>query len=87
MNTGGGVPGSPPIGIVFLDLLLGTPIFKITLQFIHYKFSRSTDCMVGGKLVVVLGYGEVGKGCAAAFQVRQEITDLVSFYRLLRQLC
>ena len=29
---------------------------------------RSTDCMIGGKLVVILGYGEVGKGCAAAFQ-------------------
>eukprot|EP00116_Pleurobrachia_bachei_P011469 sb/3471731/ len=28
---------------------------------------RSTDCMLGGKLVVVCGYGEVGKGCAAAF--------------------
>jgi len=29
---------------------------------------RTTDCMIGGKLVVVCGYGEVGKGCAAAFQ-------------------
>ena len=34
-----------------------------------YLPSRSTDCMIGGKLVLILGYGEVGKGCAAAFNV------------------
>ncbi|RWS04180.1 putative adenosylhomocysteinase 3-like protein, partial [Dinothrombium tinctorium] len=29
---------------------------------------RATDCMFGGKQVVVCGYGEVGKGCCAALK-------------------
>ncbi len=29
---------------------------------------RATDIMLGGKTVVVAGYGDVGKGCAAALQ-------------------
>ncbi|MFA7383442.1 MAG: adenosylhomocysteinase [Desulfurivibrionaceae bacterium] len=29
---------------------------------------RATDVMVAGKLAVVLGYGDVGKGCAQAFR-------------------
>ena len=29
---------------------------------------RATDVMVAGKICVVVGYGEVGKGCAAAFR-------------------
>ena len=27
---------------------------------------RATDSMLGGKVVLVMGYGEVGKGCCAA---------------------
>jgi len=30
--------------------------------------NRATDVMLGGKLAVVLGYGEVGKGCAQALR-------------------
>ncbi len=30
--------------------------------------ARATDVMLGGKLAVVLGYGEVGKGCAQALR-------------------
>jgi adenosylhomocysteinase len=30
--------------------------------------NRATDVMLGGKLVVVAGYGEVGKGCAQALR-------------------
>jgi adenosylhomocysteinase len=30
--------------------------------------SRATDVMLGGKLAVVLGYGDVGKGCVQALQ-------------------
>jgi adenosylhomocysteinase len=30
--------------------------------------NRATDVMIGGKLVVVCGYGEVGKGCAEALR-------------------
>jgi len=30
---------------------------------------RATDVMIAGKLVVVAGYGNVGKGCAEAFKV------------------
>ena len=29
---------------------------------------RATDVMIAGKLVLVLGYGDVGKGCAAAMK-------------------
>ena len=29
---------------------------------------RATDVMVAGKIAVVLGYGDVGKGCAQAFR-------------------
>ena len=29
---------------------------------------RATDVMVAGKICVVLGYGDVGKGCAQAFK-------------------
>lgn len=29
---------------------------------------RATDVMIAGKIAVVLGYGEVGKGCAQAFR-------------------
>ncbi|MDP2758492.1 MAG: adenosylhomocysteinase, partial [Desulfurivibrionaceae bacterium] len=29
---------------------------------------RATDVMVAGKLAVILGYGDVGKGCAQAFR-------------------
>lgn len=29
---------------------------------------RATDVMIAGKIAVVLGYGDVGKGCAAAFR-------------------
>ncbi|MEE9494004.1 MAG: adenosylhomocysteinase [Gammaproteobacteria bacterium] len=29
---------------------------------------RATDVMIAGKICVVLGYGDVGKGCAQAFQ-------------------
>jgi len=29
---------------------------------------RATDVMVAGKKVVILGYGDVGKGCAAAMK-------------------
>ena len=29
---------------------------------------RATDVMIGGKVVVVAGYGDVGKGCAQAFK-------------------
>ncbi len=29
---------------------------------------RASDVMIGGKVVVVCGYGEVGKGCAQAFR-------------------
>src|SRR5574338_453274 len=30
--------------------------------------ARATDVMLGGKVAVVLGFGEVGKGCAAALR-------------------
>ena len=30
--------------------------------------ARATDVMLGGKLAVVFGYGEVGKGCAQALR-------------------
>ena len=29
---------------------------------------RATDVMIAGKIVVICGYGDVGKGCAAAFR-------------------
>lgn len=29
---------------------------------------RATDVMIDGKVVVVYGYGDVGKGCAAALK-------------------
>lgn len=29
---------------------------------------RATDVMIAGKIVVICGYGDVGKGCAAAFK-------------------
>jgi adenosylhomocysteinase len=29
---------------------------------------RATDVMIAGKLVVICGYGDVGKGCAAAMK-------------------
>jgi adenosylhomocysteinase len=29
---------------------------------------RATDVMIAGKVAIVLGYGDVGKGCAAAFK-------------------
>lgn len=29
---------------------------------------RATDVMIAGKIVVILGYGDVGKGCAQAFK-------------------
>ena len=31
---------------------------------------RATDVMLGGKVAVVCGYGDVGKGCARALRVR-----------------
>ncbi|MAE60435.1 MAG: adenosylhomocysteinase [Planctomycetaceae bacterium] len=31
-------------------------------------FNRASDVMIGGKTAVVLGYGEVGKGCAQALR-------------------
>ena len=43
--------------------------FYASRESVTDAIKRSTDCMIGGKLVVILGYGEVGKGCAAAFQV------------------
>ena len=30
---------------------------------------RATDVMIAGKVVVVCGYGDVGKGCAAVMKV------------------
>ncbi len=33
--------------------------------------NRATDVMIGGKVAVVCGYGEVGKGCAQAVYFRQ----------------
>ncbi|KAL5251711.1 hypothetical protein ACHWQZ_G014756 [Mnemiopsis leidyi] len=42
--------------------------FYASRESVTDAIKRSTDCMIGGKLVVILGYGEVGKGCAAAFQ-------------------
>ena len=32
--------------------------------------NRATDVMIGGKVAVVCGYGEVGKGCAQALRAR-----------------
>ena len=32
--------------------------------------NRATDVMIAGKVCVVLGYGDVGKGCAAALKGR-----------------
>ncbi len=32
------------------------------------SISRATDVMIGGKLAVVLGYGDVGKGCVQSLQ-------------------
>lgn len=29
---------------------------------------RATDVMIAGKVAVVCGYGDVGKGCAAALK-------------------
>merc|ERR1719263_1979588 len=29
---------------------------------------RATDVMIAGKLVIICGYGDVGKGCAAAMK-------------------
>jgi len=29
---------------------------------------RATDVMIAGKMAVILGYGDVGKGCAAAMK-------------------
>lgn len=29
---------------------------------------RATDVMIAGKMVMILGYGDVGKGCAAAMK-------------------
>jgi adenosylhomocysteinase len=41
--------------------------------------ARATDVMIGGKLAVVFGYGEVGKGCAQALRgqgARVVITEI-----------
>jgi adenosylhomocysteinase len=41
--------------------------------------NRATDVMIGGKLAVVCGFGEVGKGCAAALRgqgARVVITEI-----------
>lgn len=53
-------------------------IFSVTKQKFDNLYScresildglkRTTDVMFGGKHVVVCGYGEVGKGCAAALK-------------------
>ena len=32
------------------------------------SISRATDVMIGGKTAVVLGYGDVGKGCVQSLQ-------------------
>ena len=55
-----------------------TFIFSVTKQKFDNLYScresildglkRTTDVMFGGKHVVVCGYGEVGKGCAAALK-------------------
>lgn len=37
---------------------------------------RSTDIMFGGKQVVVCGYGEVGKGCAAALKGQGSVVTI-----------
>ena len=33
-----------------------------------FSLKRTTDCMFGGKQVLVCGYGEVGKGCCQALK-------------------
>jgi adenosylhomocysteinase len=41
--------------------------------------NRATDVMIGGKLAVVCGYGEVGKGCAQALRgqgARMVVTEI-----------
>ena len=34
---------------------------------------RATDVLISGKKVMVLGYGDVGKGCAQAFKSQNAI--------------
>ncbi len=36
--------------------------------FLIFFYQRATDSMLGGKIVLVMGYGEVGKGCCAAMR-------------------
>ena len=43
-------------------------IFHILFHLFHSTMQRLTDCMLAGKIVLVCGYGEVGKGCAKALQ-------------------
>jgi S-adenosylhomocysteine hydrolase len=35
----------------------------------HDEIPKNTEVMIAGKVVVVYGYGNVGKGCAAAMKV------------------
>ena len=65
------------MGRVWLGLSFNF-IFSVTKQKFDNLYScresildglkRTTDVMFGGKHVVVCGYGEVGKGCAAALK-------------------
>lgn len=42
-------------------------LFLVTIDCLS-SLKRTTDVMFGGKQVLVCGYGEVGKGCAAALK-------------------
>ena len=37
-------------------------------MFVIFSLKRTTDVMLGGRAVLICGYGEVGKGCASALK-------------------
>tara|TARA_B110000259_G_C14025627_1_gene404581 strand:- start:1851 stop:3170 length:1320 start_codon:yes stop_codon:yes gene_type:complete len=51
---------------------------------------RATDVMIAGKKVVILGYGNVGKGCAEAFKMsgaRVTVTEIDPICALQASMC
>ncbi len=47
---------------LFLSFFLS--VFVFVLQSLLDGIKRATDVMIAGKVAVVAGYGDVGKGCA-----------------------
>src|SRR3712207_7452058 len=56
----------------FFFLMIRRPprstLFPYTTLFRSDGLNRATDVMIAGKVAVVCGYGEVGKGCAQALR-------------------